>query len=298
MFRNLVNLRRASIARGVTPLATRGFRTTSCLQYKREPEEPVGPSIIEKYQLDEPTRYVPITIGTFSLATMTGFYHIDPETQLLALWVLYCGVVYSRAGPALGEFLDGISNEIKEEHEEVEKLEIEAVKSALAAAKSQTVIQSDIQSLFDVQSELSKDLMASAENTWKQGVRDGFVRQLDMLVAEQKKFDAEINSALIENATASVKKAYLPGGDSALKNSAMDAALAALADPSTAKRDATVGKLYSKYFNDFSKKVSALSGKEQELTPEMQADLKEKMESFAAKEGFTGPLPSVTKMTL
>lgn len=298
MFRNLVNLRRASIARGITPLTSRGFRTTSCLQYKREVEEPVGPSIVEKYQLDEPTRYVPITIGTFSLATMTGFYHIDPETQLLALWVLYCGVLYSRAGPALGEFLDGISNEIKEEHDQVEKLEIEAAKSALAAAKSQTVIKSDIQALFDVQTELTKELLGSAENAWKHGVRDGFIRQLDTLVAEQKKFDTEINDTLVQKATESVKKAYLPGGDAALKNSAMDAALAALSNPSTAKKDATVGKLYSKYFNDFSTKVSALSGKEQELSPEMQAALKEKMESFASKEGITGPLPSVTKIAL
>lgn len=280
-----------SLARSSAPLARRavqqrGFRASAVVDYKRAPEEPLPPSLVEKFQLDEPSRYVPLTIGTFGLATMTGLYHVDAETQLLALWVLYSGVVYSRGGPAIGEFLDEMSDAIAKEHAEVEKLEIEAASEVLNAAKNVTVIHSDINALFTAQKELTGELLAGAQNQYMHGMRSAFVKQLDALVASEKKFSEETNALLVESATAAVKKAYLPGGDAALKDAALNAALNALASPEGAKRDPSVGKLYSKYMTDFSAKYAADQGKELKVSAETQVAMKEAMENIARREGI------------
>lgn len=294
MFRSLARAGLASAAKhngrraAMNPVLqqARGFRASAVVDYQRAPEEPLGPSMVEKYQLDDPTRYVPLTVGTFGLATMTGLYHVDAETQLLALWVLYCGVVYSRGGPAIGEFLDEMSDQIAKEHEEVEALEIKAASEVLEAAKNVTVIHSDIKALFDAQKELTGELLAGAQNQYMHGMRAAFVKQLDALVANDKKFGEETNALLVKSATEAVKKAYLPGGDAALKDAALSAALSALSNPESAKRDPSVGKLYSKYLSDFSAKYAAEKGKEQKVDAETKAAMKEAMENVARREGI------------
>lgn len=289
MFRSLARAGLASAAKQNgrrALLQSRGFRASAVVDYNRPAEEPLGPSMVEKYQLDDPTRYVPLTVGTFSLATMTGLYHVDAETQLLALWVLYCGVVYSRGGPAIGEFLDEMTVAIEKEHKEVEELEIAAATQVLDAAKNVTVIHSDIKALFDAQKELTGELLAGAQNQYMHGMRAAFVKQLDALVSNEKKFSEDTNALLVSSATAAVKKAYLPGGDAALKDAALTAALSALSNPEGAKRDPSVGKLYSKYMNDFSAKYAADKGKDQKVDAETQVAMKEAMENIARREGI------------
>lgn len=283
MLRSIVQ-RRGALAAARRAVQQRGFRASASVDYKREAEPPLGPSLVEKYQLDEPTRYVPLTIGTFGLATITGLYHWDAESQLLALWVLYCGTVYSRGGPIISEMLDEISDTIEKEHSEVEKLEIEAATVALQAAKAQTVIHNDIKLLFDAQRELTGELLAGAQNKWKHGMRAGFVRQLDYIVSQERKLEEDTAALLKEKATEAVQKAY--STNDSLKDKAMDAALAALAAPEGAKKDATVGALYSKYFQDFQTKYNADKGKPQELSKETQAAVKEAMEALARRENI------------
>jgi len=252
----------------------------------RKEEEPLPPSIVEKYNLTDPTRYVPLTIGGFGLASATGLYHFDAESQLLALWVLFCGTVYTRGGPIIAEALDEMAQSIQKEHSAVEKAEIEAVKVTIEAHKRQTAVYQDIKELFDAQNTVLDGLVGSAQSRLRHGVRTAFVKKLDTIVAAENKVSEETRKVLIEKATASVKSAYLTSKDSTLKNNALDAALAALANPEGAKKDPTVGQLYSKYLADFQSTLKASASKSFDLTPEEISELKESAENVARREGI------------
>lgn len=260
---------------------------------KQEEEAALGPSLMEKYQLDEPSRYVPLTVGGFGLATMTGLYQFDAESQLLVLWVLFCGTIYSQAGPAIGEYFDEMADEIETEHLKVEQAEIEAAKVHLAAHKEQTLIFNDIKGLFDSQLQVIDNLVESTDNELKHQVREQYVKRLDGLVAMENKVSDENKKAMISKAISTVTSAY--SGDQArdLKANALNAALTALSNPVGAKKDDTVGKLYSAFFADANKKLHATKGKPVKLSAEELKEGAEVAEAFGRREGldFAGMKP-------
>mmetsp|Transcript_20153 Transcript_20153/g.35822 ORF Transcript_20153/g.35822 Transcript_20153/m.35822 type:complete len:305 (-) Transcript_20153:49-963(-) len=249
-------------------------------------EAPLPPSLAEKYQLTDPTRYVPLTVGGFTFGWATGLYHFDPETQLLALWVLFCGTVYSRGGPIIAEMLDGMSADILAAQQKAEEAEIAAVRAALEANQRQAGLFSDVETLFKAQTETLDKLVAASPDMMAHRVRDTYVKKLDSVVALENKVSESTQKALVENATKYVKEAYLTGEDTSLKNNAMVAALNALSNPKDATRDASVGNLYKKYFATFGEKVKQNAGKETEIPKELAAELQEFVESAARREGL------------
>src|SRR5262245_45977347 len=64
-------------------------------------KEPLSPTLIEKYRLDDPTRWIPLTVGSLGAASLVGLYHWDAESQMLGLFILYVATIYSQAGGAI-----------------------------------------------------------------------------------------------------------------------------------------------------------------------------------------------------
>jgi len=252
----------------------------------RKEEEPLGPSMVEKFQLNDPTRYVPLTIAGFSISSLTGLYHFDAESQLLALWVLFCGTVYSRGGPIIAEMLDEMSDAVLKEHKAAEEAEIEAVRVTMEAHQRQTAVFKDIQELFDAQKSVMDKLVETSDARLAHGVRDTFIKKLNTLVSLDSKTSETSRKILIEKATESVKNAYLASKDASLKNKALDAALAALSSPESAKKDDTVGQLYTQYFAQFGKKMKDASAKPVELTPQAAAEISEAVANVARRDGL------------
>lgn len=252
----------------------------------RREEEPLPPSIIEKYQLDEPTRFVPLTIAGFGLGSLTGLYHFDGESQLLALWVLFCGTVYSRGGPIIAEMLDDISDQIQKEQSALEDANINAIKATLDAHKSQANLFETINSLYEAQAAVIKEAGEVVPQRLQHSARDAVVSKLDALVTLEQNVKTEITGKLVAKATSSVKEAYTSGADSGkLKTAALDAAFAALSSPEGAKKDATVGKLYQNFFSSFRAEQEAKKGSTVELTAEQKTAIKDAAESLALREG-------------
>jgi len=265
------------------PAAVRGFHSTSPVDQK---EEPLGPSLTEKYKLTEPTRYVPLTIAGFSFGSLTGLYHFDAESQLLALWVLFCGTVYSRGGPLIAEALDDIKHQIAAETHKLEDAEIDALKVALSAHKRQVSVYDDITGLFSGQGECIKKIVSTAESRLVHQVRDEFVRKLDSVVLMEEKASDDTRKALVDGAAKSVRNTFSTEAGVNLKVNAMAAALEVLGNPQGAKKDTTVSSLYSAYFKSFAKKVADAKTKEVTLSPEALKEIKETVEGIARRDDY------------
>ncbi|GBG34634.1 Hypothetical Protein FCC1311_108562 [Hondaea fermentalgiana] len=263
-----------------------GLRQLHGSPVSQDNKEPLPPSYIEQYKLDDPTRYVPLTLGGFGLATVTGLYHIDGETQLLALWVLFCGTVYSRGGPMIAEMMDEMKFAIKNEATKLQEAEIKAVKAAIEAHKSQLSIYDDVKSLFQSQEEVVKNIVSSAENRLKREIRNDTVAKLDQLVLSESQLSDELRKVLVSGANQSVKDAYLGGDAKKLKATALDAAIAALSNPESAKKDSSVTELYLKHFKDFQTQLKEKSGTEIEFTKEEQAELQEAADAIIRRDNL------------
>lgn len=297
MLRTLASATRRTVLVGSkqAPAASSGLRffhsskPVSFSTSKKE-EEPLGPSIVEKFQLDDPTRFVPLTVAGFTASWATGLYHFDMESQLLALWVLFCGTIYSQGGPAIASMFDEMSAEIKAEHAKIEQAEIDTVKAALEAHQRQTAVFEDIKNVFAAQNTLLDQLIGSSKNRLTQMLNEGAQQRLDILVNTESAVTQQVSSALLGKATSSVEAAYGENGDAALKSNALEAAIAALSNPEGAKQDPTVGNLYSKYFTGYETRRKAMEGKEFELNDAQYADLKEQAEGLARRLDYDHPV--------
>jgi hypothetical protein len=266
---------------------------------QRAAEEPLPPSLVDKYKLDDPTRYVPLTVTGFGLGWATGLYHFDAETQILALWVLFCTTVYSRGGPVISGMLDEMANDIEKEQKAAEEAQIEAVKLTLAAYKGNKALVQDVKELFEGQNALMAKIGAGASNRLKHGVRDAYVRKLESLVRAEEKA-AEQQRAVVLAAAKSFVSETFTGSEpknSALRAASVEAAIAALGNPKTAKRPAQVAQAYSSFFESFDEELKAQSGKAFDVTAAAQKEIRDAMEQVARREELDVKLVNVPAKT-
>lgn len=201
---------------------------------KEKQEEPLPPTLIEQYKLDQPSRWVPLLLGSFGLASATGLYHFDSETQMLGLFALFVGTIYSQGGEAIGKFFDETSDAILKEQLAVEEAQIKAVKTALEAHQKQAGIYGNIKEIIEAQKEIIDEIGEAAQMRLKHEVRDNFVRKLDTVVDMQNKVNSSVREALINNATMAVRESFI-SGDPKLKEDALTNALAAIQNPEAQK---------------------------------------------------------------
>jgi hypothetical protein len=254
-------------------------------QRKQRPaEDPLPPSLVEKYKLDDPTRYVPLTVTGFGLGWATGLYHFDAETQILALWVLFCTTVYSRGGPVISSMLDEMASDIEKEQKAAEEDQIEAVKLTLAAYKGNKALVQDVKELFEGQNELMAKIGAGATNRLKHGVRAAYVRKLESLVRAEEKAAEQQRAGLLKVAREVVSAAFTAPSASALRASAVDDAIKALGNPKAAKRPAKVAAAYSAFFQLFDEELKAHQGKSFDVPADVQKEIRDAMEQVARRE--------------
>jgi len=275
-------------ARGVRGPRVVAWRPNLARGLATRDEEPLPPSLMEKYKLDDPTRFVPLTLGALGLGTVSGLYHIDGETQLLVLWVLFCGTIYSRGGPMIAEMMDEVADQVEMEQKALEEAELEAAKLALQAHKNNTSIYEDMMAVNDAMQGTAEYLVKIADLRLRRGLQEKISRQLDALVQNEEQYATTLRSSMVEKAHADVLAAFQGGDAKKLKTSALDAAVSVLSNPKGGRKDMTVSNLYTKSIKDFKQKLDSMEGKEVELSPEqLQASIEE-VESFLRKEELEG----------
>lgn len=265
------------------PFTVTAFRSLHGSVPSQKEEEPLPPTFSQRYQLYEPSRWVPLTVGGFGLASATGLYHWDAESQMLGLFVLFVGTIYSQGGDAIGKMFDDTADAILKEQTAMEDAQIESVKTGIEAHKNQMGIYADIEQIYKAQMSLLTSVTEASSLRLQHECRDNFVRKLDTLVKAEEDSIDNIRKNLVEHATAAVREAYI-SGDASLKTNALANALDAIKDPSKAKDE--IGGLYTDYLKQFKKRVDESAGKEFELTPKQAEEVADNVNSIARRDGL------------
>ncbi len=250
-------------------------------------EEPLSPSFAEQYQLTSPSRWVPISIIGFGTAFGTGLMHMNEEVQILGLFVLFVGTVYTKGGDALGKMLDESADAILREHNALEDAQIEATKQVIGAYKRQMDIANDIKSIFAAQKGLMQKVVQAQSLRLQHDVRNQIVKRLDNLVSTEASVVSSIQSTLVSSASEKARAAFSTDkGDAKLKNKAFEAALAALEAPGKATGKDLVGELFQSHFKNFKSTIEKSRGVELSLKSEDYQSVTDSVKAVARRDGI------------
>ena len=290
-------LRRLPAATG---LGVAGLRPLHVSVAPRRPAEPpLEPSFIQKYKLDEPSRFVPIAAASAVAATATGVYHVDAETQILGLFILFTGTIYLQGGSAIGKFLDDQADAIQKEQTALEDAQLAAAKVAMQAHHKQATVFGDIQAVFEGQVGLMNRIVETQNLKLKHELRNKVARQLDHLVSAEQTAKARYEREVVDQAVAFVRQAMLSPRGAAYKAQAMKDSLAVLKDHSRAKKPDAVTALLSAFFAGLERDSKATKGKEVPLSEAAKSAATEAAKAVARRDGLEGlALPQLSSVRL
>jgi len=251
---------------------------------KADPNDP-GPGFIDKYQLTDASRWVPLSIAGFGAATATGLYTWNEESQLLGLFALFCGTIYANGAP-IGKMFDEGANAILKEQQELEDKQIDAAKAVRGAHAQNEGIDADMAAIMEAQQALMAQVAVAKSSQLKHLLREQIVGNLSAVVELEEMNTARLQSEMVNAATEKVLGAWTAEGSADLKDSAMSAALAALADPEAKPASDTVGVMYVKAFGDIRSKIEANSGSDVALSPAQQTETMDAVKSLLGKRGL------------
>lgn len=252
-------------------LSTRQFHASA----PARKEEEVSLGLIDKYQLYEPSRYVPATVGVFTALWGTGLYHFNEESQLLGLFCLFVGTIYSKGGDAIGKMLDEVGDAVQAEHNALENNLIDGYRDAKKLQEESLDVMQDIIGMYEQQKDLVNELTTVQPHLTRQKTIANVERLLSVFGAQENKIQLRTESALVDGAAEAVKNAFIQ--DPKLQASAMDAAFASLANPDAAQKSDIVGELYSEFFEKF--RESAWKDKAQNPTVAVSVEIQEEAEN-------------------
>lgn len=213
----------------------------------RSNEPPLEPGFVDKFKLNEPSRFVPIALGAGLFSTVTGLYHFNAESQILGLFILFTGTVYAKGGDAIGRMLDDVSDAILKEQNALEDAQIAATKLVIDAHKRQATVFEDIKHIFEGQKALMDQIVAIHNLKLKHEVRDRIARQLEHASVVDEQFQQGLKSKMIEAATEYVRANFENEEDKDLKAKALNASLAAMKDRK-AGGQSPVADLFTSFF--------------------------------------------------
>lgn len=249
------------------------FLHTSTSLTKSKELEPLPETFAEKYKLYDPTRWVPITIGSFALATATGLYHWDSESQMLGLFVLFVATIYSQAGDAIGKYFDDQTEAIFKTQRDSEDLQIKGLNMQIDAIKKFTDAEKEVADYLVAMKKLKEDMAIAAPNRFEQRKAKFFLDKLDRAMRQEAELKEEFNRSLITKAT--VKATTTFENDKNLQKQSLSSALKWLQTPDGQKQEMTeAGALFTAFFKNVKKDPSVTADIESKINAEMNKIVK------------------------
>jgi hypothetical protein len=255
-----------------------------------------GPGFIDKFKLWDATRWVPLSIAGFGIATATGMYHWNEESQLLGIFALFAGTCYAQGAP-LGKMLDDGSDAMLKEHHAIEDKMIDATKEVKEAHEMNADIDADLAAVLDAQKALIAEIAVAKANKRKHLFRTKLIGDLDALIELDEMNSARMQRDMVNQATEQVLSSFSGAEGGALKGAAMKSALAALKDPKSAPAN-IVGELYTKAFAETRARVEANAGKEVKLSAEQQASAMETVRATLSKRNYAATPEAITTVQM
>jgi hypothetical protein len=253
----------------------------------RTNEPPLEQGFVDKYKLNEPSRFVPIALGAGFLSTVTGIYHFNAESQILGLFVLFTGTVYAKGGDAIGKMLDDTADAILKEQNALEDAQISATKLVIEAHKRQASVFADIQEIFEGQKTLMDRVVVTHNLKLKHEVRDRIARQLEHAAVVDEQFFQGVKSKMVEAATEYVRSSFEDYDDAELKAKALNASLAQMKDRKAATQS-PVADMFQSFFVKTKSELAQLKTAEIAVSAEEQEEAMEVARAAARRDGLEG----------
>jgi len=253
-------------------------------------EKKEGGGVLQFLQDMPATTAVPVGILALIAGISNDVVVIDAEMQIAALFVGFVGTVYTQAGDAVGQMLDETSDQILEEQNAAEEADIAGLRVLRDLHAKQTTVHEEMSTVFSATHSLMDELVVAKSNKLQHDVRNQVVRMLDGLVVQEGNTQREIQSALVEHAVAHVQS---QATSKAMKASALDEALAVIADPSKGAPADAIGGLFQDYFNGFNSRLEAARQEDHPVDAAVAAEIEASAAALIARDGldmkFTAP---------
>jgi hypothetical protein len=234
-------------------------------------------------KLSNPVYALPLGGLVAMTGVATDFYVLNEETQLLGLWVLFCGTIYHNFGDAIGAAFDDMADSVAKEQNAQEEAIVESMVVTKAAHERQTAIYEDIKAIFEAQKELMDTIVSGKSNQLQHDFRAQIQSKLNNIVSEEAGLTADVQSGLVAAATERVTAQI---SSDAAKKVALEQAIAAIANPDASTGKDQVSDLYASVFADFAKSLAAAKEKEQTLSAQVQAAVAENIAEVARRDGL------------
>jgi len=254
----------------------------------RANEAPLEPGFVDKYKLNEPSRFVPIALGAGVFSTLTGLYHFNAESQILGLFILFTGTVYAKGGDAIGKMLDDTADAILKEQNALEDAQIAATKLVIEAHKRQASVFGDIQEIFEGQKSLMNQVVANQNLKLKHEVRNRIARQLEHAAVVDEQFFQGMKSKMVEAATEYVRSSFEEAKDDQLKAKALNASLAQMKDRKSGQAQSPVADMFQSFFVKTKSELASLKNTEIPVSPANQEAALEVARAAARRDGLEG----------
>lgn len=206
---------------------------------------------------------------------------LSEEMQLAGCFMVFVSTVYTQFGDMIGEALDAKGKSIIEEHNAMESVTIDAIKSLIKTHENNLTLIEDMAELDAIKEDMLKTLCKAKAMEVQYTIRSEYIRKLDYLAAKEDTLKAKQQVAVATKAAESVKAEFLSSKE--LQTQALTQAIDAIVNPSKAGTD-VVGKAFSSYLQGYVASVKSLEGKEIDIPDEVFAEAKADMMALRVKD--------------
>jgi len=189
------------------------------------------------------------------------WYVINEETQLAAVFVAFCVLVYTQGGDAIYKSLDAKAQTIFKEHTAAEEKVIAALEQKLEFLKANQSMVQDFEAINEIRSEAYSNLNDAGVIKPQHDFKAQVQRVLNMIAQEESSNTEKAKTALMEEATVSVTDKFVKTKQ--LKKAALDAAIAHIKGTKSGSSDPVQAE-FVKFFKDKAKSAAKITDDSEE----------------------------------
>ncbi len=199
---------------------------------------------IAKYGLNDWKVAIPVGM-VLAIPTLANEWLIlDAETQLVAVFFLFCSTLYNQGGKVAAATLDEYRANVFSTLKKVDESMLVDIKASIAANQKVLDMEKDIASVHALIDDMAKAKAESLNYAEEHKYRDAVVRKLDSLVAIEEAAVSSLRNRMMNAVKSDVVSKF--SSDKATKEAALTHAMAVLAAGKSGKigKD-IVGEVYA-----------------------------------------------------
>ena len=186
--------------------------------------------------------------------------------------------------------------QVMAEHNALEQAAIDNVKEVIEAHKKRLTLLEDMAVVKDTYQGVIDDMQSSATFEYQHAKRAEIVKMLDLVAGKTAALAAETQAGLVDEAAASVVASF--ASDAKAKAATLDAAIAAVGDPS---KGAAAGKpvdaLFAAFFKGKAAEMKKVEGKPMALSDAEKAAAVDEIAAILKRDGIAaGEVPKADEL--